>query len=208
MPNKKLEALVGDLERRGALKSGLIKQAMLEVDRKDFVPERIKDSSYEDQALPLTDGQTISQPTTVAFMLELLEPKPGQKILDIGAGSGWVSALLAHIAGKNGKVFAYEIKREVGEMGIANIKKTGFQNIEYRIVDAAQEWHKNGPYDRVISGAAFEDIPGDLIKLLGPQGILVAPTQNGFIKKIFRYPDGDIVREDYYGFSFVPFVKE
>ena len=106
-----MEELVKNLKSSGVLKSPKIIEAFLKVDRKDFVPKDMKASAYLDQALSIGHSQTISQPYTVAFMLELLEPKEGDpstslrasKIMDIGYGSGWASALLAHIVGERGK---------------------------------------------------------------------------------------------------------
>ena len=89
-----MEELVCDLKRSGVLKTAQLVEAFLKVDRKNFVPENLKDLAYVDEALPIGEGQTISQPYTVAFMLELLEPQSGQTLMDVGYGSGWTTALL------------------------------------------------------------------------------------------------------------------
>ena len=91
--------LPGYLQRTGVLKSGKIFDAFGVIDRADFVPEELKSSAYADEALPIGEGQTISQPYTVAFMLSLLDPQPGERIMDVGAGSGWQTAILAYIVG-------------------------------------------------------------------------------------------------------------
>ena len=206
-PNKKLLDLVEKLEKSGVLQSENIRKAFLEIDRKDFVLDRCEEFAYDDTALPIAKNQTISQPTTVAFMLELLDVYPKQKILDIGAGSGWTGAILAKMVGPKGKIFAYEINEEVGRFGQKNLKKYNLKNISYKISDASEEWSSNAPFDRILSGAAFETIPKDLTKQLSSNGILVAPTQDGFVKKIVRLSDGDLIEEKFFGFSFVPFVK-
>ncbi len=208
IPNKKLLNLVGKLEKSGVLQTEKIIKAFLEIDRRNFIPDDLKNYAYEDTALPITENQTISQPTTVAFMFELLRPDLDQKILDIGAGSGWTGALLAHLVGPKGKIFAFEINERIGKFGQKNIKKSGFKNIQYQISNAADDWKKNAPYDRILSGAAFENIPKNLTKQLSPNGILVAPTQNGFVKKIIRLTDGDLIEEEFFGFSFVPFIEK
>ncbi|MDA3815284.1 MAG: methyltransferase [Patescibacteria group bacterium] len=207
-PNKKLLELVEKLEQSGVLQSEKIKKAFLEIDRKDFVLEEHKEFAYNDTALPLSKNQTISQPTTVVFMLELLNLYPDQKILDIGAGSGWTGTMLAKMVSPKGRVFAYEINKKVGKFGQKNIEKYNLKNITYKISDASEEWSKNSPYDRILSGAAFKTIPEDLKEKLAPNGILVAPTQDGFVKKIVRLSDGDLIEEKFFGFSFVPFIKK
>jgi len=201
-----LNLLIGHLESQGVLSSKKLKQVLQKVDRKNFVPENLKAMAYSDQALPLTAGQTISQPTTVVFMLERLKVEPGQKILDIGAGSGWASCILGELAGDKGEVFAYEINKEVGKLGEKNVKEFGLKNIHYFITDAAKAWQKNAPYDRIHSAAAFEKIPEDLKQALKIGGILVAPTADGYMRKITRVAKDEFKEEKYYGFVFVPFI--
>ena len=117
------EELIEYLENETmVLRSKELKDAFVAIDRKDFMPIDYMEEAYEDYPLPLQNtGQTISQPTTVAFMLELLNPRKGEKILDIGSGSGWTTALLAHIVGKGGKVIGIERILELVELGQINI---------------------------------------------------------------------------------------
>ena len=103
-----MEELVRSLKNSGVLKTAQLVEAFLKADRKNFVPENLKDLAYLDEALPIGEGQTISQPYTVAFMLELLEPQSGQTLMDVGYGSGWTTALLAQIVGDAGRVYAFE----------------------------------------------------------------------------------------------------
>lgn len=201
-----LNLFIEYLESQGVLNSKNLKQALQKVDRKNFVPKNLKIMAYSDQALPLAEGQTISQPTTVVFMLEKLKVELGQKILDIGAGSGWVSCLLGELVGEKGIVFAYEINKEVGKMGEKNVKKFGLKNVHYFVTDAAKAWQKNSPYDRIHSAAAFEKISEDLKQALKIKGILVAPTRDGYIRKIIRLSKDEFKEEEYYGFVFVPFI--
>ncbi len=209
--------LIQKLKTDGVLRSKEIEKALKKVDRTFFVPRGQKMYAYFDSALPVAEGQTISQPTTVVIMLELLDVKPGQRILDIGAGSGWVSCLLSELVKSKGKVFAYEINQVVGGFGRENIENFGAQhqttlgrtkNIEYKIVDAAKEWHKKGPFDRIYAAAAFKEIPKELLKQLKIGGILVAPMQDGNVVKITRIAEDDYDREECFGFAFVPFVEE
>src|SRR3989339_1715567 len=131
MANEKLRNLVNNLKNIGVLKTPAIIEAFLKIDRADFVPEEIKNLAYFNEALAIGLSQTISQPYTVAFTLELLEPKMGDKILDIGSGSGWQTALLAHLVGKNGKIFSVEIISELFKWGKKNVESLGFKNIKF-----------------------------------------------------------------------------
>ena len=119
-------ALIDSLIGQGWLKTPRIIHAFRKIKRMDFLPEDMKDLAELNEALSIGHGQTISQPLVVAFMLELLDPKPGDKILDIGAGSGWTSALLSEIVGDKGKVIAIEIIPELVEFGRKNIAKYNF----------------------------------------------------------------------------------
>ncbi|PIY73938.1 MAG: protein-L-isoaspartate O-methyltransferase, partial [Candidatus Portnoybacteria bacterium CG_4_10_14_0_8_um_filter_40_50] len=118
--------LINNIIKDGYLKTPRIIKAFKKIDRKNFVPEDFKEEAYVNAPLPIGFGQTISQPLTVAFMIELLEPEPGNIILDVGAGSGWQTAILAEIVGKYGKVFAIELIEKLAEFGKANVDKYDF----------------------------------------------------------------------------------
>ncbi len=155
------EALLQSLINGGFLKTPRIIEAFRVIDRADFIlPE--SQSTYEDVPLSIGFGQTISQPLTVAFMLELLEPRQGEHILDIGAGSGWQSALLAHIIGEKGTVTALERIPDLCAFAKKNIEKYGFLKtgqIKFFCQDATLEI-PNGPYDKIIvAAAASHEIP-------------------------------------------------
>src|SRR3990167_725228 len=109
------EDLINELIKDGYLKTPAIIEAFKRIDRKDFVPEEMKEMAYENTALPIGEKQTISQPLVVAFMLELLELKSGEKILEIGTGSGWNTALMAKIAGEKGKIISIERIKELNQ---------------------------------------------------------------------------------------------
>ena len=124
------EQLVQSLIDEGFLKSPRLIQAFRSVDRADFVLPEYRAEAYGNHPLPIGEEQTISQPLTVAFMLELLDPQPGEKILDIGSGSGWTSALLSAVVGETGKVFAIERIRGLCALGEKNLKKYSFSKTE------------------------------------------------------------------------------
>lgn len=198
------DELIAFLVELGYLRSDAIVSAFKKVDRVNFVPESYKNQAYANIPLPIGAGQTISQPLTVAFLLELLNAGQGDKVLDIGAGSGWVSALLGEIVGANGHVYAYEIVEAVGKFGKQNIERFGSKNVSYRIEDVFDSFEENAPYDRIVAGAGFDAIPEELKQVLKSGGILVAPTAKGDIRKVVRKADESFVEEVFPGFVFVP----
>lgn len=198
------QSLIQHLENSGVLVSLNIKKALKEVPRGEFVPEKFKDEAYGDYPLHIGEEQTISQPTTVIFMLELLEVKEGSKILETGAGSGWQTALLAELTGPKGHVYGFEILESVGEFGKRNLEKFDYQNVNYLIEDIEKAWNKFGSFDRIISGAAFESIPENLKQQLKIGGRLVTPTQEHDILLIVRKSESDFEEIIYPGFVFVP----
>lgn len=184
-------------------------EAFRAIDRVDFVPEELKDRAYLDAPLPIGQGQTISQPYTVNFMLELLQPKPGDSILDIGSGSGWQTCLLAHIVGKKGHITALEIIPELYEQSLKNIAKYNFISkglVETHNMSGEHGYSKNAPYDGIIAAAALSDeIPLAWKNQLKPGGRIVTPIRNSIFKFI-RLSDGTLTEEEHPGFAFVPFV--
>lgn len=209
--------MIENLKKKGALKKFHIVEAFENVDRKDFVPDNYKDMAYIDEALPILDGQTISQPYTVAFMLNLLDPQPGERILDIGAGSGWQTALLAYIVKKDGKVYAMEILPKVCEFGKNNVSKYNFIEkgltagrqgiVEWHCQDASRGLPEKAPFDKIIAAAALDGkVPQEWFDQLKPKGRLVVPINNSvwvFTKK----ENGALNAKEYPGFIFVPFIN-
>lgn len=205
-----MDQLVQSLIKQNILKTPHIIEAFKAIDRKDFVPEEYKNEAYIDTALPTGEGQTISQPYTVAFMLELLQPEKGNKIMDVGSGSGWQSALLAHIVGPKGKVFGIERISEVKKMGDENIGKYNF--IKKGIVVNLEMNAENGipqeaPFDRIIAGASGEEVPKAWKKQLKIGGRIVMPI-GGSIHLFIKKKGGSFDEQAFLGFAFVPFVTK
>ena len=202
-----MKQLIENLERKGILKTPRIIDAFRKVDRMDFVLEESRHEAYSDKPLLIGYGQTISQPLVVAFMLELLQPQFGEKVLDIGFGSAWQSCLLANIIGKNGKVFAIERIAEIYEFGKENSKKYNFQNVKFILGDGSRGYKKEAPYDKIIvAAAAFDKIPIEFKRQLITLGRLVIPVDNS-IWLIVKKEDNEYIAKEFPGFVFVPLVK-
>lgn len=190
--------LIGELVASGALRSTNLIPAFRKVDRKDFVPDELQHLAYIDGPLPIGSSATISQPSTVAFMLELLQPQEGDRILDVGAGSGWTTALLSQISPG---IEAVEIRPELVEYGNRNLRKYGIAPLirkanGYGIPDEE-------PYDKILVSAAADEVPQELLYQLRIGGVMVIPVQSSIwrlektgahTQKIEKYP----------GYAFVP----
>lgn len=208
-----MKVLVKNLIDEGALKTPEIIGAFYNIDRKDFVPEEYAKDAYRDSPLPIGYGQTISQPYTVAFMLELLAPKGGDKVMEIGSGSGWQTALLAHIVSedkinKNGRVYAIELLPELMAFGRKNVAKYDFVKdkiVEFHCFNAVGGMPENAPYDRIISAASAREIPPAWKEQLKTGGRMVVPVGNS-IFLIEKKSENEFKEKEYPGFAFVPFV--
>lgn len=179
--------------------------------REDFLPPDLKELASLNEALPIGYGQTISQPLVVDFMLKLLEPKEGQKILDIGAGSGWTTALLAHIVGTQGRVIALELIPEIAEFGRKNVEKYSFIKkgiVTYLCQDGSKGYINEAPYDRILASASLakKGIPLAWQEQVKIGGKIVVPIQNSIW--VFTKEEAERFEEqEYPGFVFVPFVS-
>jgi protein-L-isoaspartate(D-aspartate) O-methyltransferase len=150
--------------------------AMLKVPRHQFVNESYYHEAYNDYPLPVGNNQTISQPYMVALMTELLHLKGDEKVLEIGTGSGYQTAILAEIAWK---VYTVEIIEDLAIGAKSILKSLGYENIEYKIGDGYSGWEENAPYDGIIVTCGPYEIPEPLIEQLGEGGRLVIPVGSG-----------------------------
>jgi protein-L-isoaspartate(D-aspartate) O-methyltransferase len=205
------ENLIQELIDSGYLKSPHIIEAFLVIDRKDFVASEYQDEAYSNIPLPIGFRQTISQPLTVAFILELLQPQAGEKILDIGAGSGWTSALLGYIVSqksKKGKVIAIERIPELKEFGEKNVAKYNFIEkgvVEFICADGSKGHKKEALYDKILCSATVEEIPQIWLKQLKIGGRIVAPL-DGEVQLWIKKAENNFDIQRFQGFTFVPLI--
>ncbi len=190
------------------IRSEKVREAFKYIDRSDFVSEKEKESAYEDIPLSIGYGQTISQPLVVAFMLEALDPREGDKVLDVGFGSGWTTALLAFIIGSEGKVIAVEKIPEVYEFGKKNIEKYNFLRsgrVEVFCGDGKEGKKEEAPFDRIlVSASAKDDLPSPLKEQLKVGGKAVVPIGSSVF--LFSKEEKGFQKTEYPGFLFVPLV--
>lgn len=176
MYEKEREELIERLVKWGYLSKPEVIEAFKKIPRHEFVPTNLKNYAYVDQPLPIGHGQTISAPSMIAIMLESLELKLGQKVLEIGAGSGYNAALIAELVGPKGKVFTIERITELAEFGRANLKKTGYERVHVVIGDGTCGYKREAPWDRILVTACAPEIPKPLVEQLKTGGKLAAPV--------------------------------
>ena len=203
-------SLVEELIRDGWLRTPRLIEAFQKIERKDFMPEEVKGFSQANEAFPIGHGQTISQPSVVAFMLEQLQPKAGEKILDIGSGSGWTTALLAYIVGSKGRVIAIEIIPQLKEFGEKNVSKYNF--LEKKIVkfvcgDGSKGFKEEAPFDKILVSASAKKIYSAWKKQLKIGGRIVSSVKFS-IWRVEKKSETEFEEKEYPGFVFVPLVEK
>lgn len=199
------EELINYLIGTGVLKSLNIIRAMSRIDRRDFITPDCESFAYDDSPCSIGYGQTISQPTTVAFMMEMLQPQEGDKILDIGYGSGWTTAILASIISDSGKIFAFEIIPRLKHFGEDNAKKYKFENITFIEGDGSRGLAREAPFDRILVSAAAPFLSNSPKEQLRIGGRLVIPVGRASqsIYVIERIGDKAYKKKKIPGFVFV-----
>ncbi len=202
------QRLVEYLRGTQAIQSESIAHAFLRVPRELFLSKENIFRAYEDMALPTQHGQTISQPTTIAHMLELLDVKKGMNVLEVGSGCGYVLALLSYLVGENGKVWGMELEKDLVEFSQEKIKELGLNNVEIATGDGAQGWKEHAPFDRILVSAAVPFIPPALFKQLKEKGHIIAPVGDSFSQRLVKMAkfNGKILKREMEGnwYEFVP----
>lgn len=183
-------------------------EVMRSVPRHAFVPENVRDHAYEDRPLPIGHGQTISQPFIVALMTDLLDLDLGDRVLEIGTGSGYQAAVLSPLAER---VYTIEIVPELGERARTVLEAQGFQNVEPRIADGYYGWPEAAPFDGIVVTAAAGQVPPPLVQQLAPGGRMVIPIGGPFTAQqlmlVEKRPDGSITSRQLLPVRFVPFTR-
>lgn len=185
-----------------------VRQALLTVPRHAFVPDALQDAAYDNGPLPIGDGQTISQPYIVAIMTELLNLTPDSRVLEIGTGSGYQTAILARVAAQ---VYSIEIKAALARRAAKRLKLLNFDNVETRIGDGYAGWPEAAPFDAIMLTAATPAVPPQLFEQLHPGGRLIGPIDSGFDQELMLYSksnEGVISQRKLLPVAFVPMIGQ
>ena len=185
MPTKQ-ERLIRELLDKGYIDNRIAK-AMRRFPRELFVPEGYKEHSYADYPLPIGLGQTISAPSIVGLMLRLADLKNGQNVLEIGTGSGWLTALASELVGDKGRVVTVERFPSLSENAEDKLKRLGVRNVIFRIGDGSCGWKEFAPYDRIIVTAGLPRLPDEMKEQLTEEGIIVAPIGAKYMQDLVVY---------------------
>ncbi|MFN9478795.1 MAG: protein-L-isoaspartate(D-aspartate) O-methyltransferase [Betaproteobacteria bacterium] len=186
-----------------------VRSALRAVPRERFVPAALRDHAFDDRPLPIGEGQTISQPTVVALMTELLAAQPAHRLLEVGPGSGYQAAVLAECVAR---VYSIEIVPALGARAAALLRELGYRNIELKIGDGYRGWPEAAPFDGIVVTAAPDHVPQPLIEQLKPGGRLVIPVgPQGAIQHLLlirKDADGRAVTRRTIDVRFVPLTRE
>jgi len=201
------ERLVEKLKIEGHIKTKAVEKAFLETPRELFVPEKLKGYAYVDTPLEIGNGQTISAPHMVAIMCEALDIKKGQKILEIGAGSGYHAAIVSKLIGDKGHVYTIERFPSLADNAKKNLEKVGIKNVTVEVGDGSEGLPKYAPYDIIYVTCAAPCIPQPLLEQLKDPGKLLIPVGQ-FISKLelLEKKNKKIIEKDLGGCAFVPLV--
>lgn len=190
---------------RGISDAALL-DAMRAVPREAFVPEALREYAYADSPLPIEAGQTISQPYIVALMIEAARIGPGDRVLEIGLGSGYAAAVMSRIAGR---VYAIDRHDELTTLARERMAQLGYANVEIRTADGTAGWPENAPFDAILVAAGAPDLPAPLCRQLAAGGRLVIPVgdvDEQRLMRVTRTAKDSFDREDLGAVRFVPLV--
>ncbi len=199
---KMIERLVSE----GFLRSHVVKEAFRRVRREDFILPPDRESAYSDTPLSIIGGQTISAPHMVAIMLELAGLEGGEKVLEVGAGSGYNAALMAEMVGEKGKIISIEFDHELAEFARGNIEKAVYNSVIVLNGDGSKGYEKEKPYDLIMVTCATPEIYPAWKDQLKEGGKIIAPVGGGFGQELVlaRKGKGKLVKENHGGCVFVP----
>jgi len=203
------EAMVERQLRRRGITEAEILDAFRAVPREEFVSENHAHLAYGDHPLPIEANQTISQPYIVALMIKAAGIKPGDKVLEVGAGSGYAAAVISRIADE---VIGVERQHDLVEIARARLRRLGYGNVEIVEGDGTKGWPDQAPFDAILAAASGTHVPRALIDQLAPNGRIVMPVGDpGWVQelvKVTRQDDGSLKEENLGGVRFVPLIGE
>jgi protein-L-isoaspartate(D-aspartate) O-methyltransferase len=201
------ERLVNKLIREGYITSDNVKEAFLKTPRESFVPDTLKMQAYIDTPLEIGSRQTISAPHMVAIMCEALDVEEGQKILEIGAGSGYHAAIVSHLVGENGHVYSIERFENLAIRAQENLRNTGIKNVTVEIGDGSEGLEKYKPYDRIYVTCAAPSVPPPIIDQLKDPGKILIPVGRMYCElQLIEKKGEEINTKGLGGCVFVPLV--
>ena len=192
------------IEHRGIRDTGVLK-AMLKIPRHYFVPPPYEERAYNDAPLPIGGNQTISQPYIVAYMSQALELRKGQKVLEVGTGSGYQTAVLSELGGH---VCTMEFLPELSEQAKMLLREMGYASIRFHVGNGWKGWPEEAPFDRILVTAAAEKISPALVDQLKERGRMVVPVGRDFQQLVIGVKEHGVLQEtETIAVRFVPLVK-
>ena len=199
------QRMIADQLRARDVRDERVLSAISRVERHRFIPEDARSEAYEDHPVPIGHGQTISQPYIVGFMTQALDVGPRHRVLEIGTGRGYQTALLAELARE---VFSIEVLPELAAHARVTLTELGYQNVHIRVGDGYDGWPEEAPFDRILGAAAPREIPPILVDQLADDGILVLPVGDWHQEiKVIQKPGGQVQSRDVLPVRFVPMVR-
>ncbi|MCK4717044.1 MAG: protein-L-isoaspartate(D-aspartate) O-methyltransferase [Thermoplasmata archaeon] len=204
-------AMVEGLKLRRVLSSPIVEEALLSVPRHLFVPLSLKDSAYQDTPLPIGNEQTISAPHMVSIMVEASGLRPGHKVLEIGAGSGYQAAVMAHVAGEEGHIYTMERLPGLMERARANLEAAGLEKrVTVLLGDGSLGLPEHQPYDRIFVTCGAPKLPPPLFEQLAEGGMLLIPEGGLRFQTLMEYrkKKGKMLKKSREDVMFVPLIGE
>jgi len=175
--------MLESLKSQKLVKNEELLKAFSKINREDFLPDYLKDMAYSDAPLPISETEVINQISTTLFFIDLLNPKTGQTVYEIGTGTGYSAALLSELVGKKGKVISFEIDKELYKKAKNNLKK--YSNVELILGNGLKGYADSAPYDSIILFGALDETPHNLVSYLKVNGVIVYP-HGKILQKLIR----------------------
>ena len=206
---QKLDNLITVMKKSGFLNDKKVELAIRNTPRHEFVPPSLIEKAYDDSPIQIMKNQTVSQPSVVSRMTEWLDVQEGQKILEIGSGSGWQTAILAYLVG-SGNVYSIERHSELAEFAKNNLDKLGIHNVNVISGDGSFGFPEESPFDRIIITAACKKVPDSLLEQLLIDGLLIAPVGEypQSLVLLTKTSKGIVEIKNQSGYVFVPFLDK